>query len=115
MNWKIGKNQSDSLVTLVTALIGFLALGWCDPQWVAADDLVVDVLLWGGEVIDGTGGPVRTADAAILDGKIVMPNAGDTVTAKWKIDCRGLVVCPGFIDLHNHSMARWRSLRLARR
>ena len=103
MNWKIGKNQSDSLVTLVTALIGFLALGWCDPQWVAADDLVVDVLLWGGEVIDGTGGPVRTADAAILDGKIVMPNAGDTVTAKWKIDCRGLVVCPGFIDLHNHS------------
>ena len=70
---------------------------------VIAADLVVDVLLAGGNVIDGTGAPARQADVAINNGQIVIPASEDTVKPTWRIDCRGLVVCPGFIDLHNHS------------
>ncbi len=62
-------------------------------------------ILKGGTVVDGTGAPARKADLAFRGERIVAvgdiePKPGDRV-----IDATGLVVAPGFIDLHNHSDA----------
>ncbi|MEQ9409834.1 MAG: D-aminoacylase [Fuerstiella sp.] len=69
----------------------------------AADGPQVDILLTDGTVVDGSGSPGIVADVAI-DGAVIR-DIGDlkNTAAKWTIDCSGLVICPGFIDLHNHS------------
>ncbi|MGI9472466.1 MAG: amidohydrolase family protein, partial [Rubripirellula sp.] len=82
-------------------LIATLSWGIVSPSM--ADEIEAEVLLRGGQVIDGSGSPARAADIAIVDGKIELPKTTDKVTAPWTIDCSGLVICPGFIDLHNHS------------
>ena len=59
-------------------------------------------VLKGGLVIDGTGAPGRITDVAIEQGRILavedLPNADCEV-----IDASGLVVAPGFVDIHSHS------------
>lgn len=70
----------------------------------AADEPVdADVLLKGAIVYDGTGDPGRPADIAIRGGTIVAVGEFDVGLIGREIDCAGLVVAPGFIDLHNHS------------
>lgn len=67
-----------------------------------------DVLLEGGQVVDGTGRPAFTGDVAIRGGDIVaVAPAGRLaqVAAKRRINARGLVVAPGFIDLLSQSVA----------
>lgn len=63
----------------------------------------VDVLLLGGEVVDGTGAPRRRADVAIADGRIVAVGDLADRAAERRIDVSGHVVTPGFIDMHAHS------------
>lgn len=61
----------------------------------------LDLIVRNGRVIDGTGAPARDADIAIRDGRIVSIGR-ITETARTTIDARGLVVAPGFIDVHTH-------------
>jgi N-acyl-D-aspartate/D-glutamate deacylase len=61
-----------------------------------------DVLIKGGHVIDGTGGPWVQADVAVKGDRIVYVGRAP-VTAKRVIDATGKVVSPGFIDMHAHS------------
>jgi N-acyl-D-aspartate/D-glutamate deacylase len=62
---------------------------------------VLDVVLRGGTVVDGTGAAPRGADVGIRDGRIVV--VGDVAEpAVRTIDCTGHVVCPGFVDVHTH-------------
>ena len=62
---------------------------------------MLDLLLKGATVVDGTGAPGYVADVAIKDGRIV--SIGDvSEDATQVIDCAGKVVCPGFVDLHTH-------------
>jgi N-acyl-D-amino-acid deacylase len=67
--------------------------------------MLFDLLIQGGTVIDGTGGPRKTADVAIAGDRIVAVGqlAADGPAARKTIDARGLVVAPGFVDVHAHS------------
>jgi dihydroorotase/N-acyl-D-amino-acid deacylase len=61
-----------------------------------------DLVLRGGTVVDGTGVPGRPADVAVRGDRIVAVGAGlDTAGAR-VVDVSGLVVAPGFVDLHAH-------------
>ncbi len=62
-----------------------------------------DVVINNGKIIDGTGNPWFQADVAIKNGKIVKIGRVDGRSAKRVIDAKGMVVSPGFIDLHTHT------------
>jgi N-acyl-D-amino-acid deacylase len=62
----------------------------------------VGLLLRGGTVLDGLGGPGRVADVAVADGRVVAVG-GDPPAGLRRIDCAGLAVAPGFVDSHAHS------------
>jgi N-acyl-D-aspartate/D-glutamate deacylase len=62
-----------------------------------------DILIRGGQVLDGSGAPGRTADVVVADGHIVAIGTGHARQARRIIDAGGQVVAPGFIDIHTHS------------
>ena len=62
-----------------------------------------DVLITGGLVIDGIGRPGYRADLAVSGGRIAAIGELTGNAARTAIDATGLVVCPGFVDLHQHS------------
>jgi N-acyl-D-amino-acid deacylase len=62
-----------------------------------------DILIQGGQVIDGTGAAAVEADIAISDGRIAAIGPKLAVDATRMIDARGQVVAPGFIDIKTHS------------
>lgn len=59
------------------------------------------LVIRGGTIVDGSGGPVREADVAVRDGKIVQVGAVST-RGDEEIDARGNLVLPGLIDPHTH-------------
>ena len=60
-----------------------------------------DLVVRGGQVADGFGGPLVQADVAIQDGLIA--KVGDIAErGKREIDARGKLVTPGFVDIHTH-------------
>ncbi|WP_439660569.1 N-acyl-D-amino-acid deacylase family protein [Lentzea sp. HUAS TT2] len=63
-----------------------------------------DVVLRGPLIADGTGAPAYQADVGIKDG--VITSIGEPVSATRSIDAAGLVLAPGFIDMHSHSDLR---------
>jgi N-acyl-D-aspartate/D-glutamate deacylase len=67
-----------------------------------------DLIVRGGTVVDGTGAPARTADVAIDDGTITAVGRVDD-PARRVIDADGLLVTPGFVDIHTHydGQASW--------
>ncbi len=69
---------------------------------------MLDTLIKGGTVIDGTGKDAYKADVGLRDGKIVVVGNTDE-PAKRTIDANGLHILPGFIDIHTHydGQASW--------
>ena len=63
-----------------------------------------DVLIKGGMVVDGTGGThAFKADVGLTNGKIAAVGSLSKERAHETIDAKGKIVCPGFIDIQNHS------------
>jgi N-acyl-D-aspartate/D-glutamate deacylase len=62
---------------------------------------MLDYLIKGGTLVDGTGAPRRVADVGVRDGRVVaIGDIDDDATTV--LDATGLVVTPGFVDPHTH-------------
>jgi N-acyl-D-aspartate/D-glutamate deacylase len=72
-----------------------LAQGPSEPQY--------DLLIVHGKILDGSGSPWFEGSVAIKDGKVADIGRLWNATAKRVIDATGLMITPGFIDLHSHS------------
>ena len=89
------------------------ALAWCALLGVSGaagpdpgrneQPIAADVVLQGGTVIDGSGALRLQADVAVKGDRIVAVGAFAFDPKAKVIDCAGLIVAPGFIDLHSHS------------
>ena len=85
---------------LLTLLLPLLAPGGVRGQGPEPFDLVIR----GARVVDGTGNPWFFADVAVRGDRIAaVGRVPDDAKAGRVIDARGLVVAPGFIDMHSHS------------
>jgi N-acyl-D-aspartate/D-glutamate deacylase len=84
-------------VILATALVVAVALAAAHGQGTE-----FDLIIRGGRIVDGTGNPALHADLGIRGGRIAALGRVEGPAAR-TIDATGLVVAPGFIDIHNHS------------
>jgi N-acyl-D-amino-acid deacylase len=63
---------------------------------------MLELLFRGANVVDGAGTPGRRADVGVRDGRIVVVGTADE-PARRTLECDGLVLTPGLIDMHTHS------------
>ncbi len=78
-------------------VFGLCAVLFCPPA--RAEDY--DLVIRNGRVVDGTGNPAFFADVGVRDGRVA--KIGRVAKGAREIDARGMVVCPGFIDVHTHA------------
>jgi N-acyl-D-aspartate/D-glutamate deacylase len=93
------------LISRQAVAVALVSLAFLAERRPLAAQQHVDILLRHGTVIDGTGAPRRTADLGITGDRIAFIGdaASSGLTAAKTIDASGLVVAPGFIDLHTHT------------
>lgn len=89
--------------TCFLMLVASLLLAAPNAQAAGPRAVQADVVLVGGTIYDGTGKPGVKGDVAILKDRIVAIGKFQAKPGALKIDCTGMIVTPGFIDLHNHS------------
>ncbi len=81
-----------NLVSLLSSLILFFF----------ANAQNADILIRNGKILDGTGNSWYYGDVAIKDGKVLLIGKNLNLAATKIIDASGLIVSPGFIDVHTH-------------
>lgn len=64
--------------------------------------MTADLLLTGATLVDGTGAPARPADVAVAGGRITAVAERGSLSGSEVVDLDGLVLAPGFIDVHTH-------------
>jgi N-acyl-D-amino-acid deacylase len=72
----------------------------CCPAFLLAQ--TYDILFKGGKIIDGTGNPWYYGDVAVKSGKIAAIGKLAEAKADTVLDVTGLIIAPGFIDVHTH-------------
>ena len=92
------------LACLVPTLLGALPVVARAQVPVAAGQGQYDIIIANGSIIDGSGAARYRGDVAIAGGRVVRVGPGSIppALAKRVIDAAGLIVAPGFIDLHAH-------------
>ncbi len=78
------------------------AVGWIAPVAFVGRVGAPDVVFRGALVVDGTGAEGREADVAVTGGRITAVGRIPEVGSE-EVDVRGLVLAPGFIDIHSHA------------
>ena len=70
-----------------------------------------DLVIRGGNVVDGTGAPARTADVAISDGLVTHVGKVSLTGSARVVEADGALVTPGWVDIHTHydGQATWDS------
>ncbi|MFH8794998.1 amidohydrolase family protein [Streptomyces sp. NPDC017941] len=63
---------------------------------------MLDHLIMGATVVDGTGAPARVADVGIRDGRVAVVAPSVTEESRTREQARGLILAPGFVDPHTH-------------
>jgi N-acyl-D-amino-acid deacylase len=89
-----------SLPMLACAAAVAISVG---PRTAAQSSGRYDLAIVGGTIVDGSGGSRIRADVGVRDGKIVAIGRVPRSQAAQTIDAQGLVVSPGFIDVHTHA------------
>jgi len=79
----------------------FLSSFACKNEAESQEDF--DIVVRNGRIVDGTGNPWFPADVGIKNGLIIKVGKISAEAASKTIDADGLIVAPGFIDIHNHS------------
>lgn len=72
------------------------------PLIASSQNSAIDILIKNGKIIDGTGNNWYYGDIAVNNGKILKIGRTLNLPAKKTIDATGLIVAPGFIDVHTH-------------
>ena len=85
-------------VVVALAVVLPAVIGWRDGS---AQGQPFDLLIRNGLVVDGTGAAARVG-VGVRNGRIAEIGALNGATAARTIDATGLVVAPGFIDVHTH-------------
>ena len=72
------------------------------PSYLYGQSPDCDILITNGKIIDGTGNNWYYGNIAIKEGKILKIGHAVNLSAKKTIDAKGLIITPGFIDVHTH-------------
>ena len=91
---------------LGSALCAGAALAFAASSAIHGQEPAFDLIIRGGRIVDGTGNPWFAGDVGISDGSHRRRRTLPGAKARRTIDATGLVVRPGFIDLHTHSDSR---------
>ncbi len=67
------------------------------------NNVVFDVLIKNGKIIDGSGSPAFKGNIGIIGDKIAYIGDSNDIGAKKIIDAEGKIVCPGIVDIHSHA------------
>jgi len=99
------KRLSDQLRLALAAVAACGLMLSCNPQQTTTQNAPpqYDLLIKGGHILDGSGSPWYEGEVAVKDGRIAAVGRLVNPTARRVVDATGLVVAPGFIDLHTHS------------
>lgn len=93
MNWRLGR----SCIWAALALLVFG--GWAAAQHAGEYDFIIS----GAHIVDGTGAPWVSGDIAINGDRIAAIGDLSKASAKRRVDAKGMVVSPGFIDVQGQS------------
>lgn len=85
-------------LSFLLAALSATSLGWVDGQ-----ETAFDLIVRNGHVVDGTGNPWFAGDVGVRGDRIAIVGNLREAKARREIDAGGLVIAPGFIDMHTHS------------
>src|SRR5262245_3101403 len=87
---------------VMCAVVGLALRGPAVAQ--EGEDKPYDLVIRGGRIVDGTGSPWFRGDLAIRGDRVqLVGRVPEGAQARRTIDATGMVVAPGFIDIHSHS------------